>query len=1088
MNTTLRAVLSCVACTLASAFLGATGLSAQTTPLWMRYAQISPDGKKIVFTYKGDLFVVSTQGGTATRLTATSAYETRPKWSPDGTQIAFMSNRDGASSIYIMPAQGGAAKRITKHGLSHELKCFTPKGDAIVFTGDLQTPAGSAIHPGIFGQTYQVPVTGGIPQLLGTYPAHEITFNASGSAYLIEDLKGFENRWRKHHTSSVTRDIYLISPRDNKVTPLTTRPGEDLNPVFSPDEKEVFFLSERSGNSLNVWSMSASSGDKSGAKQITKFKNHPVRFLSIANNGTLAYTYDGELYTQKPGADPQKVSVNIIADFAEQQTNRMVLSSGINSFATSQDGKQMVFTVRGEVFAASIEHGTTKRITETAAQESSVLLADKDRSVIYVSFRNGKHDLYKTSIVAKDEPNFFTATMFKEELLIPQDKSEKTCPKLSPDGKEIAYLSDRKKLVVYNFEKKQFRTITDGSGQLDSHGQIDYSWSPDGKWIAMEYVPRLHAPYSDIGIVSAQGGEVHNLTNSGYFSSSPRWVMGGEALIFSSERLGMRNHASWGSMNDVFMVFMNRKGYEKFRMNKEEYDLYMASGADSIPAIAPVNKADTAKNKDIMVEWKDIEDRVVRLTPNSSDLGDAYVDNKGSKLYYLTSFEGGYNLWTVDLREGTTEMLRKMNLGGAMLIPDAKGEKLFICSSQSIQSLNLSNNKVESHSFRAELEFDPYEERQAMYNTMAHEEKVRFYRKDMHGVNWDALTEHYRKFLPHIANSQDFAELMSEILGELNVSHTGGGYSGGSSGKRPGNLGLLFDLTPQGKEGITIEEVLAGGPFDSFRSKVQLGDRIVAIDGQRLDPKKDYHELLLGKIGIPVRVTLLSKNGEEYDEVIRPVSNSKVDALLYKRWVRQRAAEVERLSGGRLGYVHISSMGDDSFRKAYSEALGRYNNKEGIVIDIRYNGGGRLHEDVEVLFSGTPYLMQQVRGEDYCVMPSRRWTKPSVMLVCEADYSNAHGTPWVYQTQKIGKVVGMPVPGTMTSVNWVRLQDPSLFFGIPIVGYKTLQGNYLENTQLEPDVLAPQDYQKLDAGEDVQLRKAVEVLLKEIAAKPQPKF
>ena len=169
-------------------------------------------------------------------------------------------------------------------------------------------------------------------------------------------------------------------------------------------------------------------------------------------------------------------------------------------------------------------------------------------------------------------------------------------------------------------------------------------------------------------------------------------------------------------------------------------------------------------------------------------------------------------------------------------------------------------------------------------------------------------------------------------------------------------------------------------------------------------------------------------------------------------------------------------MGDEHFRTVYSEALGRYYDRKGIVIDIRYNGGGRLHEDIEVFFSGKQYLMQEVRGKDYCEMPSRRWNKPSVMLTCEADYSNAHGTPWVYQHQRIGKVVGMPVAGTMTSVNWDTLLDPSLYYGIPAVGYRTAEGTYLENTQMIPDVIIPLDPEKVLKGVDTQLLKAVEVL------------
>lgn len=208
-----------------------------------------------------------------------------------------------------------------------------------------------------------------------------------------------------------------------------------------------------------------------------------------------------------------------------------------------------------------------------------------------------------------------------------------------------------------------------------------------------------------------------------------------------------------------------------------------------------------------------------------------------------------------------------------------------------------------------------------------------------------------------------------------------------------------------------------------------------------------------------------------------------LNSLLYKRWIKTEAEKVEKLSGGRLGYVHLKSMDDASFRDAYSDMLGKYNLKDGVIIDTRWNGGGRLHEDIEILVSGEKYLTQVTRGVESCDMPSRRWNKPTIMITCEANYSNAHGTPWVYQHQKLGKVVGAPVPGTMTTVNWVSTQDPTIVYGIPVIGYLQSNGEYLENTQLEPDVPVLNTPAEVVKGEDAQLKTAVEELLKQIDKK-----
>ncbi len=281
-----------------------------------------------------------------------------------------------------------------------------------------------------------------------------------------------------------------------------------------------------------------------------------------------------------------------------------------------------------------------------------------------------------------------------------------------------------------------------------------------------------------------------------------------------------------------------------------------------------------------------------------------------------------------------------------------------------------------------------------------------------------------------------------------------------------------------------MDELLEKGPYDNSRSNFKAGMIIEKIDGQTVKAGMDYYPLLSGKAGKRVLFSIYDPATKtRWDEVVEPISKGNQRELLYYRWVKQRAADVDRLSGGRLGYVHISSMDDPSFRSVYSDILGKYNDREGIVIDTRFNGGGRLHEDIEILFSGKKYFTQVIRGRESCDMPSRRWNKPSIMLTCEANYSNAHGTPWVYQHQGIGKVVGMPVPGTMTSVSWETLQDPTLYFGIPIVGYRLPDGSYLENKQLEPDVKIANSPEKIIRGEDEQLEMAVKELLKEIDSK-----
>ena len=481
---------------------------------------------------------------------------------------------------------------------------------------------------------------------------------------------------------------------------------------------------------------------------------------------------------------------------------------------------------------------------------------------------------------------------------------------------------------------------------------------------------------------------------------------------------------------------------------------------------------------ELKIDLKNLEDRMVRMTINSSNLGDAVLTNDGSKLYYLAAFEGGYDLWMHDFNENVTRILSKMGRGGSLEL-SKDGRTLYLLSGGQIFTVNQGNGRLDQMKYRVDFEWKPAEERASLFNHVWQQVKDKFYDKDFKGVDWEYYKKAYERFLPYINNDFDFAEVLGEMLGELNASHTGARYGMQMGRGATANFGAFYDPAYD-KDGLKISEIIERGPLDLSDGKIKPGMIIRCIDDQEIKAGEDYFPLLEGKSGKRTMLTIYDpESKEEFVEYIKPINAGQLNSLLYQRWVKQREHITDSLSNGTIGYIHIASMDSPSFRKTYSELLGRYRNRKAVVIDTRYNGGGWLHEDLLHLLGGKQFAEFVPRGQFIGIDPFAQWTKPSIVLVSESNYSNAHGFPWAYKELGLGKLVGMPVPGTMTAVWWETMID-GVTFGIPQVGMKDNQGRILENMQLEPDIKVNNDPASALQGRDLQLEAAIQDLMKEM--------
>ncbi len=1052
-------------------------LQAQTTPSWMRYPALSPDGKTIVFTYKGDLYKVPSAGGTAIQLTQHEAHDFMPVWSPDGSSIAFSSDRYGNFDIFLMNANGGEPKRLTFHSASEYPYAFSPDGKAIYFGAARMDEATNRQFPtGALPELYQVPVSGGRALQVLTTPAEDVRFSKDGRYFLYHDKKGGENPWRKHHRSAIARDIWLYDTKTAEHKQLTTFAGEDRNAVWTNNDKTVYYLSEADG-SFNVHRFDLATPEKVTA--VTSFKKHPVRFLTASNDGMLCFGFDGGIYTKNADGEAKKVPV-IIQSEGKSNTDRIMnVTAGIRDLDVSPSGKEVAFVYRGEVFVSSVEGGTTKRITNTPGQETGVSFSPDGKSLIYSSERDGTWKIYQSSVVRKEEPYFFASTLLKETPVV-ESSHENTQPEYSPNGKEIAFIEDRMTLKVYNVANKQVRTLLTSNDLFSmSENNQYFTWSPDSKWLLFQFAEPGYWN-GEIGLVSADGkGKKMNLTESGYQDFAPKWMAGGKMLIWNSNREGLRSQAnSGGAQSDVFAMFLTQDAYDKYNMTKEEYALWKE--ADDLAAKTDSLRKKGPKKDSVMIDWDGLKYRKARLTINSSNLADALLSKDGETLYYLARFEKGYNLWSTNLRTKETKMLVPLNATTARMQWDSLNKNIFLLTDGRIVKLDPLTSKQDPVNVAGDMNLDAVAERAFMFDHVWRKTHNTFYTAGYHGADWDDLKKDYEKYLPHISNNYEFAEMLSELLGELNVSHSGASYSfQPPNADATASFGILYDPMYTGN-GMKIDEVLAEGPLAKAGMNLKPGMMIEAIDGETLSSGKDYAPLLNRKAGKNVLITVFDPTtNSRRDMVVKPVALGEESALLYKRWVRRNAAEVDRLSGGQLGYVHIPGMNDPSYRTVYEEVMGRYANRKGMVVDTRNNGGGDLVADLAMFLSGKQFLSYTTDSRAIGLEPSFRWTKPSIALANEANYSDGHCFAYSYQDLKLGKLVGMPVPGTCTFAGWEQLQDNTMRWGVPPLGVKSVGGKYLENSQTEPDIKVKNEYGTVGKGKDQQLEAAVIELMKE---------
>ncbi len=1002
-----------------------------------RTPDISPDGKTVAFSYLGDIWTVEAIGGVARPVTMHEAHDVNPVFSPDGKHIAFSSNRFGQYDVFVVPAVGGKPKRLTFDSAPDMVTGWTPDGKGIVFTSPRSTA-----YP-LNAECFVVPVEGGADRKLNLFEAKEAYFAPTGNA--VAFVRGPGAWYRRGYRGSSNDDIWISNADGTNPKRITTFDGQDSYPSFSPDGRKLYYVTEdgsKPGCANVVYRELSSDFTPTGSlKRLTTHDEDTVRRARLSGNGEwVVYECGADLWVVSTRSDipPRKLAIEVNADDKSNTERTVTFTRDATEYALSPSEEHAVLVIQGQLFLTKLPSGgKATRLTEHAFADSNPTWSPDGKKILFASDRNGTTDLYVLEHDDPEHPDLTKTHKFKTTRLT-NTASEEISATFSPKGDKIAFIR----------EGKLWLMKPDGTDQkvlVGGQKVLDYDWSPDGKYVAY---CRMDGSFSaEIYIAATDGtGLPVNVSRHATFNSDVSWSQTNGKLAFVGQR---------------------RTGYSVQVVSLQK------PVADGVPK-PPADQ----------IDWDDLHLRTERPTSMSAEYGTVSPD--GSQVAFRST-SGGDDLWVANSNGSSLSRLTSGNQSPSYIkwAKKSSGTVYFLNGSGELRSVRAGftfgtpgePNKV---AFTAKMIVKQSDQFAEMFAQSWRALSDNFYDDKHHGADWTAVRNKFLPLVAHTATREDLYALVNMMMGELNASHLG------ISGRLPtpdeftADLGLIFDDTYRGP-GLKVAEILKRGPADKRGLDIKPGDILLSIDRVELTDKVNLSKLLNNKSGegVLLEVATDPKDAKTKRKVeVIAVTRARTSQLMYDRWVQQNADAVAKASGGKVGYIHIPSMdeaGLDAFVRAlYSDHF----DKEAIVIDVRFNGGGFTHDQVLNYLAGKEhtFFKQRDGGEGLVLRATdRKWTKPMVVMTNNRSYSDAEIFPHAFRALGLGKVVGQATGGFVIGTGSVRLIDGSSF-RVPRIGVFTNKGINMEKQGVMPDVaveITPDDWLR---GTDGQLLKAVDVV------------
>ncbi|MFC1561403.1 S41 family peptidase [candidate division KSB1 bacterium] len=1029
------------------------GLSAADDQLiGARFPAISPDGSTIVFSYMGDIWTVSSSGGAARRLTNHIAYDREPIWSPDGMWIAFSSNRMGNNDIYVISSAGGEPRQITFHTGSDVATDFSPDGDWIYFTSGRYSSS----------SIFRIPFDGGnaIP-VLDTYWSWPHDGKVSPDARGVLFSLGMENnsKWRHGYRGANSAKIWFRDFNRNEAELLVADESNSFWPCWNPEGNRIFFVSEREYGTSNIWSAAR---DGSDIRAVTRYRESDIRWMKAARNVPLAaYERDfGIWITDLISGESHAVRID---SPTETKENHMffVENGNVSEFKVSPDGKKIAAVVRGEIFVMSTEGGYARNITGTPLRERDIGWDNDSRNIVYVSDENANPNLYIVSALGGESPSRLT-----------DSDADIRSPVFSPDGALIAYYSGTRQLRLVQPDGRNDRLLVEED--LGGRVAAPFSWSPDGKYIAI-----VGGAYADENIfaVNVETGEKTALTNTAYDESNPAWSPDGTSLFFSSNRYG-HSFPEFTGKWDIYRLFLEP---QEPVFDEDEFEKLFSEDDKS----GDEEDKESVSEVEVELNLDNIDTQTEQVANTLGSERQPLISAEDPQtVYFVSNMTGTSSLWKTTYENGRWSryepFMPQVTSPGNLQFDDS-GKYLYYSSGGRIGRIDVKAGRNENISFDTKIEVDKTADYEQMLAETYYVLQHYFYDDNLHNLDWKKTYGQFLPVLKQVREDQDFYDYANEMIGRLNSSHTGIRGPGGAvrTEKPSAHLGALWNFSGSS---VTIEKILKDGPLYRYRDRISEGDEVVSINGTQVDPGENIWKILNGTMDRRVRLTVRSRaSGEEITVDLKPISNGDERNLIKEEWVESRREIVADKTGDNAAYIHMAAMGQGDLTRFLKELERDAVPRQGLILDLRNNFGGNVHDRVLEALTKPVYAKWQVRGLSETPQSTYGFAnKPVVIITNEVTLSDGEMTANGFKALNRGTIVGNTTYGWLIfTSSWRLLNGGS--FRLPFWGCYTLDGQNIETMGgIKPDITVINDLNHDLTGQDPQLDRAVEEIMKMI--------